>query len=80
MAQLRRYKKEDSHRPTERKATKSLSAWERAHRDRQQAFLLAYIRDVHVRQGRHLAAAQATKPVDLDYGQLTARSRKWLEQ
>ena len=74
MAQLRRYKKEDAHRPTERKATKGLSAWERAHRDRQQAFLLARLtRTVP-------AAAQAAKPVTLDYGQLTARSRKWLEQ
>ena len=74
MAQLRRYKKEDAHRPTERKATKGLSAWERAQYKRQQAFLLARLtRTVQ-------AAAQAAKPVTLDYGQLTARSRKWLGQ
>ena len=74
MAQLRRYKKEDAHRPTERKATKGLAAWERAQYKRQQAYLLARLtRTVQ-------AAAQAAKPVTLDYGQLTARSRKWLGQ
>ena len=74
MTKLRRYKKADEHRPTERKATKSLSAWERAQYKRQQAFLLARLtRTVQ-------AAAQAAKPVTLDYGQLTARSRKWLGQ
>lgn len=74
MTKLRRYKKEDAHRPTERKAVKSLAAWERAQYARQQAFLLA-------RLTRTVSAkSQAARPVDLDYGQLTARSRKWLEQ
>lgn len=74
MAQLRRYKNVDEHRPTERKATKSLSAWERAQYARQQAFLLA-------RLTRTVSAkSEAARPVVLDYGQLTARSRKWLEQ